>query len=345
MSASKIKPKETTVEESPPSTIEFIDGELFVFGKQIRAHQEMPWLFCATDLHKACAFFIKRAAVNKGEDPDVKFTSRRPANWIHRNLNDEESISCIAEITRQRIRERGAYLGLKQSSKKSNATAVALLDTLTDKELILYTRKGGASGTAGTYLSLHALVQYASFMNKSLHTKIIQSYMDIITGDVERVTEAVLSASVRAKGTATRAENKQLTYELSEECAKKKLLPIKPQQGINEGVLGMTATKYKKYFGVMEPLNDNLTVDQVSVKNMAMLMATDVIRKHAEPVISQKEGAKIGRIAALQARAINSGRLSSALEAEVQRIMDQDKINEKRIAKEFKAGKRPALPE
>lgn len=344
MSASKIKPKETTVEESPPSTIEFINGELFVFGKQIRAHEEMPWLFCATDLHKACAFFIKRAAVKKGEDPDVKFTSKRPVAWVQWNLaDDEDTISEIADITRHRIRERGAYLGLKPISKKSNARYLALLDTLTDKELILYSRKGN-SPTSGTYLSLHALVQYASFMNKMLHTKIIQSYMDIITGDVERVTEAVVYASVRAKGTATRAENKQLTYELSEECAKKKLLPIKPQQGINEGVLGMTATKYKKYFGVMEPLNDNLTVDQVSVKNMAMLMATDVIRKHAESVISQKEGAKIGRIAALQARAINSGRLSSALEAEVQLIMDQDKINEKRIAKEFKAGKRPILP-
>jgi hypothetical protein len=165
MSASKIKPKETTVEESPPSTIEFINGELFVFGKQIRAHEEMPWLFCATDLHKACAFFIKRAAVKKGEDPDVKFTSKRPVSWISRHLVDEEIIAGIAEITRQRIRERGAYLGIKPISKKSNATAAELLDTLSDKELILYTRKGGAPGTAGTYLALHALRDYATFFS------------------------------------------------------------------------------------------------------------------------------------------------------------------------------------
>ena len=329
--------------EAPPSTIEFIDGELFVFGKQIRAHSEMPWLFCATDLHKACEFFIKRAAVNKGKDPDTKFSSLRPSNWINRNLVDEDTISEIADITRQRIRERGAYLGIKATSKKSNATAVALLDTLSDKEMILYSRKGN-SPTSGTYLSLHALVQYASFMNKSLHTKIIQCYMDVITGDVDRVTEAVVSASVRAKGTATRAENKQLTYELSEECARKKLLPIKPQQGINEGILGMTATKYKKYFGVAEPLNDNLSVDQVSAKNMAMIMATDAIRRYAKPVVSQKDGVTIGRVAALQARAIRSDRLSHVLEAEVQRIMEQDKINEKRIAKDFRAGKRPSLP-
>ena len=337
--------KNASTAEAPPSTIEFIDGELFVFGKQIRAHSEMPWLFCATDLHKACEFFIKRAATRKGEDPESKFTSKRPVSWVSRHLVDEDTISEIADITRQRIKERGAYLGLKPVSKKSNATAVALLDTLSDKELILYTRKGGAPGTAGTYLSLHALVQYASFMNKTLHAKIIQSYMDIITGDVERVTEAVLSASVRAKGTATRAENKQLTYELSEECARKKLLPIKPQQGINEGILGMTATKYKRYFGVAEPLNDNLSVDQVSAKNMAMIMATAVIRHYEKPTISQPDGVIIGRNAALHARVILSGKLSDSIEQEAEKLKEQDKINEKRIAKDFRAGKRPSLPD
>jgi hypothetical protein len=117
--------KITNTEENPPNTIEFIDGELFVFGKQIRAHSEMPWLFCATDLHKACEFFIRRAAVRKCEDPEVKFVSKRPANWIQYNLNDDDSIADIADITRKRIKERGAYLGLKPVSKKSNATAVA----------------------------------------------------------------------------------------------------------------------------------------------------------------------------------------------------------------------------
>ena len=337
--------KITSPEENPPSTIEFIDGELFVFGKQIRAHSEMPWLFSATDLHKACEFFIRRAAVNKGKDPDSAFKSKRPVAWVQWNLaDDEDTISEIADITRQRVTERGAYLGLKPVSKKSNARYLALLDTLSDKEMILYSRKGN-SPTSGTYLSLHALVQYASFMNKSLHTKIIQCYLDVITGDVDRVTEAVVSASIKAKGTATRAENKQLTYELSEECARKKLLPIKPQQGINEGILGMTATKYKKYFGVPEPLNDNLSVDQVSAKNMAMIMATAVIRHYETPTISQPDGVIIGRNAALQARVILSGKLSASIEREADKLKEQDKINEKRIAKDFRAGKRPNLPD
>ena len=334
--------KITSTEENPPNTIEFIDGELFVFGKQIRAHSEMPWLFCATDLHKACEFFIRRAAVNKGKDSDSAFKSKRPVAWVQWNLaDDEDTISEIADITRQRIRERGAYLGIKATSKKSNARYLALLDTLSDKEMILYSRKGN-SPTSGTYLSLHALVQYASFMNKSLHTKIIQSYMDIITGDVDRVTDAVVSASVRAKGTATRAENKQLTYELSEECARKKLLPIKPQQGINEGILGMTATKYKKYFGVAEPLNDNLSVDQVSAKNMAMIMATAVIRHYEKPTISQPDGVIIGRNAALHARVILSGKLSASIEQEADKLKEQDKVTEKLAAKQYRALKRKA---
>jgi very-short-patch-repair endonuclease len=179
--------KNSSTADAPPNTIEFIDGELFVFGKQIRAHQEMPWLFCATDLHKACEFFIRRAAVNKGKDSDSAFKSKRPVSWIHRNLNDEESISCIAEITRQRIRERGAYLGLKQSSKKS----INLLDTITDKEMILYSRKGN-SPTSGTYLSLHALRDYATFfsipeLSEAFH-KLVPSSSESISSKVKKLS-------------------------------------------------------------------------------------------------------------------------------------------------------------
>ena len=330
---------------APPNTIEFVSGELFVFGKQIRTHQEMPWLFCATDLHKACEFFIRRAAAKKNKNPDSSFKSKRPAAWVQWNLNDDDTYESVALITRQRIKERGAYLGLKTTNNKSNARYLALLDTLSDRELILYSSKGGAPGTAGTYLCLHALVQYAAFMNKMLHTKIIQCYLDIITGDVDRVTDSVVYASVRAKGTATRAENKQLTYELSEECAKKKLLPIKPQQGINEGTLGMTGAKYKKLYGVPEPLNDNLTVAQVRVKNMSMIIATKDISDHADDKISPEDGVKIGRLAALQSRVVLSGRLKDRILKEVALLEKEDKANEKRLTREFKAGKRPALPE
>ena len=271
--------------EAPPSTIEFIDGELFVFGKQIRAHSEMPWLFCATDLHKACAFFIKRAAVKKGEDPDVKFTSKRPVSWVSRHLVDEDMISEIADITRQRIEERGAYLGLKPVSKKSNATAVALLDTLSDKELILYSRKGN-SPTSGTYLSLHALVQYASFMNKSLHTKIIQSYMDIITGDVERVTEAVVSAKIKAKGTPTRDLNVVFIKQFQEVCLRKGLNSRILMGDVNQLVFGMSKKEFMDKYGVDEPFNDNVPVHFVALKNMLLSSVTGSLMACPQNVVS-----------------------------------------------------------
>ena len=286
--------KVTNTEENPPNTIEFIDGELFVFGKQIRAHSEMPWLFCATDLHKACEFFIRRAAVNKGKDPDTKFSSLRPSNWINRNLVDEDTISEIADITRQRIRERGAYLGIKPISKKSNATAVALLDTLSDKEMILYSRKGN-SPTSGTYLSLHALVQYASFMNKSLHTKIIQSYMDIITGDVDRVLNEVVTRQKRAKGSKELEQCKEAGVELARVCAEKGIRnTLKVQEGINHGVLGMPGEKYRKLNGLDKPLNDNLTVSQVQQKMHANVFAVEIISSDMRAQIPAKESKPIG---------------------------------------------------
>lgn len=271
--------------ESPPSTIEFIDGELFVFGKQIRAHSEMPWLFCATDLHKACEFFIKRAATRKGEDPEVKFVSKRPANWIQYNLNDGDSIADIAEITRKRIKERGAYLGLKPISKKSNASTLALLDTLSDKELILYSRKGN-SPTSGTYLSLHALVQYASFMNKSLHTKIIQSYMDIITGDVERVTEAVVSAKIKAKGTPTRDLNVVFIKQFQEVCLRKGLNSRILMGDVNQLVFGMSKKEFMDKYGVDEPFNDNVPVHFIALKNMLLSSVTGSLMACPQTVLN-----------------------------------------------------------
>jgi hypothetical protein len=111
----------------------------------------------------------------------------------------------------------------------------------------------------------------------------------------------------------------------------------------NEGVLGMTGTKYKKLFGVPEPLNDNLSVDQVSAKNMAMVMATDTIRKHSDNKISQPEGVRIGRTSALQARVILSGALSDVLAVEVAKLKELDRLNEKRLTKEFKARKLSAV--
>ena len=290
MSKSKI----TNPEENPPNTIEFLDGELFVFGKQIRAHSEMPWLFCATDLHKACEFFIKRAAVRKGEDPEVKFTSKRPVSWVSRHLADEDSVADIADITRKRIKERGAYLGLKPISKKSNATAVALLDTLSDKEMILYSRKGN-SPTSGTYLSLHALVQYASFMNKSLHTKIIQCYMDVITGDVDRVLNEVVTRQKRAKGSKELEQCKEAGVELARVCAEKGIRnTLKVQEGINHGVLGMPGEKYRKLNGLDKPLNDNLTVSQVQQKMHANVFAVEIISSDRRAQIPAKEAKPIG---------------------------------------------------
>ena len=139
--------------------------------------------------------------------------------------------------------------------------------------------------------------------------------------------------------------NKQLIRELVEACGRKKLIPLKAQQGINEGTLGMTGAKYKKLYGVPEPLNDNLTVAQVRVKNMSMIIATKDISDHADDKISPEEGVKIGRLAALQSRVVLSGRLKDRILKEVALLEKEDKANEKRLTREFKAGKRPILPE
>jgi hypothetical protein len=77
---------------------------------------------------------------------------------------------------------------------------------------------------------------------------------------------------------------------------------MKAQEGINIGVLGMTATKYKEVHGIAEPFNDNLPVTKVHAKNMALIIATSELAEDPRETISNKEGREIG---------INSGIIAS----------------------------------
>lgn len=81
---------------------------------------------------------------------------------------------------------------------------------------------------------------------------------------------------------------------------------MKVQQGVNEGVLGMTATKYKKTFGIKEPFNDNLSKDQLDMKNTGISLATYTIRNHHKPKLSGREGQDIARASGVRAKFIHT---------------------------------------
>ena len=99
-------------------------------------------------------------------------------------------------------------------------------------------------------------------------------------------------------------ENKQLNDELVAECGKKGSLPMKFQEGINVGVLGMTATAYKKIHGTPEPLNDNLPVRVVDKKNLALMLGANELRTDPRENISNAEGRDIGLTSGLMASLI-----------------------------------------
>lgn len=88
--------------------------------------------------------------------------------------------------------------------------------------------------------------------------------------------------------------NRQLNNRLVEACGLKNVLPMKVQEGINEGTFGMTATQLKKARGLKEPFNDNLTEDEVDIKNIGIIIATNRIRNHELETIPHKLGRKIG---------------------------------------------------
>lgn len=185
-----------------------------------------------------------------------------------------------------------------------------------------------------------AIVKYIETFSEKFRATVQNSFISMVNGEVETVTEEVEANARKARGTPTRLENKQLQYELIRACGEKKLLPIKPQQGINEGVLGMTGAKYKKYFGVPEPLNDNLSVKQVQAKNVGMILATRAIDDHKDKIISQEAGVEIGRLAALKARVLlDSSSINSKLEKLALKLKDQDAANLEKLEKDYKAKK------
>ena len=320
--------------------MEIISGEMYIFGEKLPRHPEFPWLFSATSLHKFCEEAIKLRAAKDGKDPEKFYEAKRPWQWIKRNLiNNEERIEQYAKHTRTRIKKYGPNLGFGL-----NGTNVTVkINEISDLDMVIQTKAGRYGG--GSYLCQLAIVKYIETFSEKFRATVQNSFISMANGEVETVIEEVEENARKARGTKARQENKELFYELVEACGRKKLIPLKAQQGINEGTLGMAGAKYKKLYGVPEPLNDNLTVAQVRVKNMSMIIATKDISDHADDKISPEDGVKIGRLAALQSRVVLSGRLKDRILKEVAILEKEDKANEKRLTREFKAGKRPILPE
>ncbi len=323
--------------------MEVIQGEMYIFGEKLPRHPEFPWLFSATALHKSCEEAIKLRTEQNGKDPEKFYKAKRPGEWIRFNIlgdNNQERIEQYAKHTRARIKKYGPNLGF--GLKKSDAINLASqIDSLTDLQVVCVTAKGTSSKVLqGSYLCQLAIVKYIETFSEKFRATVQNSFISMVNGEVETVTEEVEANARKARGTPTRLENKQLQYELIRACGEKKLLPIKPQQGINEGVLGMTGAKYKKYFGVPEPLNDNLSVKQVQAKNVGMILATRAIDDHKDKIISQEAGVEIGRLAALKARVLlDSSSINSKLEKLALKLKDQDAANLEKLEKDYKAKK------
>lgn len=285
-------------------------GELYLLSKLIRRHQDFPWLFSITDVHKACEKSIKKEAVRKGKNPETYFKSREPGQWIR--TKDDYGVQKSSISTRKRLVKHGIYCGFGSNSDMRRRISTNLHNT-SDRDLVIKVVKGGATKGSnktvqGTYVCQNWIVQYAAFLNEPLSEEITNVFISALNGYTKEITTKVQKNENRAKGTRARADNIEFNHRLVEACGLKKLLPMHVQQGINEGVLGMTATKYKKAYNIKEPFNDNLTEDQVDIKNAGIAFATLEIRNHPKSKLSPKEGQEIGKSSGSQAQFIRSNR-------------------------------------
>lgn len=279
-------------------------GELYVFGNLVSRHPETPWLFSITDIYKACERAIKKEAFRKNLKPESYFLNKRPNQWLR--TKDNYSIAKSAASTRKRLIKYGINCGFATLSDNQPCASVQI-KTGSDRDMVIKIVKGGSTKgdnkkVQGTYVCQNWIVQYAAFLNESLCEEITNTFIAVLNGYTEDVTKKVEKNERIAKGTQTRTDNIQLNHRLVEACGLKRIIPMKVQQGVNEGVLGMTATKYKKLHGIKEPFNDNLTEDQVDMKNIGIALATLRIRNHAKEILTHKEGNHIGLTSGQRAR-------------------------------------------
>ena len=281
--------------------MEIIEGEMFIFGEKLPRHPEFPWLFSATALHKFCEEAIKLRAEQNGKDPEKFYKAKRPAQWVRFNIlgdNNQERIEQYAKHTRTRIKKYGPNLGFGLNVSRLTFN----LDTISDLDLVIQTRAGRYGG--GSYLCQLAIVNYIQTFSEKFRATVQNSFISMVNGEVETVTEEVVEAEKKAKGTQTRRENKQLNDEAVAECGKKGILPMKFQEGINVGVLGMPASKYKEKHDISEPFNDNLPITLVDTKNLALLLGAQELRTDPRKHISNAEGRAIGKTNGIRARII-----------------------------------------
>ena len=267
------------------SLVEFRNSELYLFDSLVKRHTEMPWLFSATDMHKACKSPIHSAAKKKGKEPSVYFQSKQPVQWLRFNLlNDEERIAKVAGRLREKIKEYGPGMGLVELDRKSKLSALSLLSNLSDLESIVYTKRGGAKGEAGTYVSLHVLLAYSSFLSVNLKDAILDVITSVISGEVETVTEQTTKARNIAKGTPAREENLVFTNRFYEACHRKGLNPRIQIGHVNTFILGMSKKEYMLKNDIDEPFNDNAPEDIIWLKNGALRAATMAIMDSGDKI-------------------------------------------------------------
>jgi hypothetical protein len=91
--------------------IEIKSGELYIHGNHIPRHEEKPWLFSASAVHKALEGVIRKKARIKKKDEDTYFHSVRPSHWFVNKLREEGYAEKVANRTKNRIRRFGVAVG------------------------------------------------------------------------------------------------------------------------------------------------------------------------------------------------------------------------------------------
>lgn len=248
------------------------DGIVHIYGQPISRHETYPWLYCATDIHKALVKRAVRMAEKNGKDVEkakAKALRRRPGDWVSDKGKTSnkwaKSLSTVGKLAyKEYVSSMATYTAIEKPTpeisgvEKPPSPSAAAIQT-----------KPGRYG--GTYLCEQLIIAYCEWTSPKFAAHVRQLFIDFAHGKQE-LHEVLDKNFNRAKGTVTRQESKESWPDWKKWNSDHAASYIVTTGVITNEVLGKSKAKYMEETGIGEPFRDNISVNTLDMITSAQTL-------------------------------------------------------------------------
>lgn len=285
------------------------DGLVHIYGQPISRHETYPWLYCATDIHKALVKRAIRIAEKNGKDVEkakAKASLRKPGAWIGRKVQDTpdtwiKEINTAGKLSLQTYFNTKSGLEIKKKVVEFKGTSYVPLKL---KDVAIQTKPGRYGGT---YLCEQLIIAYCEWTSPKFAAHVRQLFIDFAHGKQE-LHEVLDKNFNRAKGTVTRQESKESWPDWKKWNSDHAASYIVTTGVITNEVLGKSKAKYMEETGIGEPFRDNISVNTLDMITSAQTLTIQLgdqmnsLGQHEVNAVAMRAGnvvKELGRVSSL----------------------------------------------